>query len=251
MTKGILVGLLGGLLIAGGAFGIYYYFWVQDWKPPTLVWRSGGAAEGTSAVDMELARVNPSAALWKTRAEDLPEFLAFLDLDAAVTQPAIDDYRQIFERVAAYYSNDTPIQIVEAVFRIHHAGDYLYTLRYRDCLAYIQDTLPGGFNSETSDARSSKSIRTVGEEIHEYLVASYMKPQWDAMKAKEERHRETQERINANLAAARAQGEAVNAARARVIEQRNARIQRNIDREYYRYRSYGYNNTLRSWWDWR
>ncbi len=243
MTKGIVV----GLLIAIVAFGVYA-LWQDSKEPaePQLKTVTELKSEVPKA-SLDLARSSPIAALAQAKPENYPVFLAFLDLDVGVTQPVADDYRQIFNRVAAYYGNDTKGQVVQAVFRIHEAQQYYYTLNYRESLEYLQDTVPATFDDKAGIAGSRESVRDAAENIYNYLVATYLQPQMDEIQAKQAQNQQLQQRIDKNLQAQRAAGAAANAARAQALAQRNARVQRNLDWEYNQFHSNQWNGFYNSY----
>lgn len=192
--------------------------------------------------NVELARMDPEAALEQLDIKDLPAFVAFLDLDMSITDQSLATYRHIFEQVTGYYANDTPVQIVEAVFRIHETQQYFYDLTYRESLEYLQDTVPAAFDPENPSGQGAKRIRVVANEIHDYLVAAYMKPQIEAMERQQAEQSRVQKRIQSNIAAIRAKGVKEGEARARAEARNEQYIRRNLNWHYRDYNNRYYNN---------
>jgi len=172
--------------------------------------------------DVALARSNPEAALADLDIKNFPAFVAFLDLDMGVTESALDTYENIFFQVAGYYANDTPVEIVEAIFRIYETKEYFYELTYRESLEYLQDTVPVSFDPDNPSGQSTKRVRVAADEIHDYLVAAYMKPQIEALEQQQAEKIRLQQRIQKNIGDIRARGAWEARARAR-NEQYNSR----------------------------
>lgn len=234
MGKGIALGLLLAALGFAGYWG---------WENYSTETESEAGPKTVEQLRAEISyerrqevRANPEMALAEAKPENYPAFLAYLDLGEGIAQPAVDDYRQIFNRVASYFGNDTQGQVMQAVFRIHEAKQYFYGLTYRQSLEYLQGTVPASFREE-STGRSPKPVRQAADELHNYLVASYMQPQLEAMQQKQLYDQQMQQLIDKNVKAAQARGAAYNASRARMVAEHNRRVQRNIDREYNNYRN--------------
>ena len=193
MFKGIVI----GLVVAALGFVVYSQLIVPAVEPAEKT-----VAQLKAEVDpsnVELARASPEAALAQLDIKDFSAFIAFLDLDMAVTDQSLDTYRHVFERVAGYYANDTPVQIVEAIFRIHETREYFYTLTFWESLEYIQDTVPASFDPESPSGQSTKRVRVAADEIHDYLVAAYMKPQIEALEQRQAQQAQLQQRIQSNI----------------------------------------------------
>lgn len=233
MGRGITIGVLLSAVVFGGYYGWEKYTTKTDAPPETI-------DQIKTRVDYETrqqARADPRSAAINANPQNYPPFLTYLDLGEAFTQVAVDDYRQIFDRVAAYYANDTRGQILQAVFRIHEAKEYYFTLTYREALVYLQHTLPANFVAGESTVVSPKSVGEVANEIYDYQVAAYMKPQWDAMQQQEEYKKQVQANIDKNVAAAQARGAAYNQSRANIVANHNRQVQSRINREYNNYQA--------------
>lgn len=182
--------------------------------------------------DVALARVNPEAALEQLDIKSFPAFIAFLDLDMAITDASLEPYKNIFEQVAGYYSSDTPMEIVEAVFRIYETQEYFYTLTYRESLEYIQDTVPVDFDLESESGHSAKRVRVAADEIHDLLVAAYFQPQVDALAQQRAEQAQLQQRIQSNINDIRARGASEAVMRDRTQKAQNQYMQRNLTYHY-------------------
>ncbi len=231
MFKGIAI----GLAVVALGFVVYRQLTVPAAEPGEKT-----VAQLKADLDpnnVELARVSPEAALEQLNIKDFPAFIAFLDLDMAITDQSLETYRHVFEQVAGYYANDTPVQIVEAIFRIYETQEYFYTLTYRESLEYIQDTVPASFDPESPSGQSTKRVRVVADEIHDYLVAAYMKPQIEELERQRAQQAQLQQRIQSNIADIRARGASETAARNRGIAQQNRYRERQMNWSYRDYNS--------------
>ena len=178
--------------------------------------------------NVELAPVSPEPAFEQLDIKDLPSRIAFLDSGYSVTDRSLATYRHVIDQVAGYYANDTPVQILDAISRIHDAQRYFNGLTYRESLEYLQLTVPATFNPRRPSVQSTKRVRVVADEIRDYLVAADRKPQMVAMARQQAEQARLQEMIQSNIADIRARGTEENAARARA----NARNEEYLRREW-------------------
>ena len=181
---------------------------------------------------VQLVRTNPEEALEQIDIQNFAGFIAFLDLDMAITDSSLRPYENIFDQVAAYYANDTPVEIVEAVFRIYDTKEYYYTLTYRESLEYLQDTVPPNFDPKDASGGSTKRVRTASNEIHDYLVAAYFKPQHDAFEAEQAEQEALQARIQSNISQIRQRGASEAAIRDRSQRAQNQYMDRQLSWQY-------------------
>ena len=119
---------------------------------------------------LHTVRVDSEDILAQLEQEDYPMLLAFLDLDAQVTQTAVDNDGRIFHDIVRKYSGNTRQQIAEAVYLVHNAAPYYSGLTYLDCLKYIHEKLNDNFNSVTAAAQA----------VYDHLIYTATKPQLDA-----------------------------------------------------------------------
>ena len=250
MGKGILVGLVLGAVVFAAFIG---------WEGTT-----GKRIFGSKPVEelvreapdslKDLARTNPTAALPEIKkVENYPAFIAFLDMDVNVTQRAVDDYKQIYDQVKAYYSGNTDGQIVQSVFRIYEGQEYWPGITYRNCLEYLQQTLPPGGDLSDSERASQvasggyrTNVRGAADDIYDWMVYEYMRPQLEAAEQQRQYRQQLQQNINQNLQRMKAEGQAYNQAK----RAQEAAAQRREDRIINNIRRYDhtYGNSR---WNWR
>lgn len=216
---------------------------------------TGGVQEKLSALDpgvVEQIRSNPGGTFIHAKDENLPAFLAFLDLDTAVTDNAVAEYRDAIERLEKYYKDDTRKDIVQAAFYVHTANVYYPSLTYLESLRYLGDTIPQGAAKDAGGP--PMNVRQASEEVQSTLVLKYYEPLIEARKQQQAQQQAQQtaqaeyqarlnETINQNLAKAKAEGAARNAARAEAAAAQSRFVQQQVNWAYQDYRNrvgYGY-----------
>lgn len=249
MGKGILIGLIVGAALFAAFIG---------WEG--VIGKRFGSIPVEEAIKevpeemLNLARVNPAAALPEVKkVENYPAFIAFLDMDIGITQTAVDDYKQIYDQIKAYYSSNTDGQIVQSVFRIYEGQEYWPSITYRSCLEYLQATIPPGIDLSDSDRASQvtsggyrTNVRIAADDIYDWMVYEYMRPQLEAAEQQREYQHQLQQTINGNLQRMKAEGQAYNQAK----RAQDAAAQRREDQVVSNTRRY-YGNYGRYSWGWR
>lgn len=166
---------------------------------------------------LEQARQDPRGTFIQAKDENLPAFLAFLDLDTSVTDAAVAEYRALLDKLVKYYG-DTPKDVVQAVFTIQEASLYYPELTYLQCLQYLNDTIVPDAAAKPAEAGN---VRQAGEQIHGMLVMRYFEPMRQQQAAQAEYQARVDASINQNLAAAQARGQARNELRNQDVAARN------------------------------